>query len=99
MARYAESMKNTPDVTWSLPIVKHGKLVGFRKRPFAFSTQATSDLIGVIAFDGDDAMTVRDVSNELAGGFDREANDIVARLVDEGFGELPAREVFANPGL
>lgn len=69
------------DVQWTLP---------GRKRPFAYSTVATNDLIVALAQDGG---TVREVRDQI--NFDDEAVAILDGFIDAGHGDVVLREMVA----
>ena len=71
---------NKGDVHWHIP----GK-----KKPIAYSTKATSDLIGVLA---EDCETIQDVYNAI--NYDQEAKDVLQKYIDLGYGNQIAREWF-----
>lgn len=64
--------KSKGDVIWTLP----GK-----KRPFAYSTKATSDLIVLLAQEHDTVQQVHDAIN-----FDFDAKAILQKFIDAGYG-------------
>lgn len=72
--------KNKGDVHWYIP----GK-----KKPIAYSTVATSDLIGLVA---EDFETIQDVYNAVM--YDQEAKAIMQIYIDLGYGNQIAREWF-----
>lgn len=63
-------MRKSGDVAWRLPN---------KKRPFAYSTKSTSDLIAVLYEDYEDLRMVYDNIN-----FDKEAKEIVKFYIDNG---------------
>lgn len=60
------------DVSWCLPD---------KKRPFAYSTKATSDLIVVLA---ESNQTTKDVYNAI--NYDEDAKKILKEFIDSGYG-------------
>jgi len=64
-------------VDWHLPDGRGG----FRNRPFATTTKATSDLIEALAADGH---TVHSARAEIR--FDREAEAVLDGFINAGFG-------------
>ena len=68
------------DVSWHIP---------GRKRPIAYSTKATSDLIGVLAEDGG---TIREVQSRI--NYDQEAKAVLQAYIDRGYGNQLAAEWF-----
>lgn len=67
-------------VNWHLP-ARRG---GFHARPFATTTVATSDLIGLLATDGHTVQSARDAIR-----YDPEGKAGQTALVDAGFGAEP----------
>ena len=72
--------KNKGDVHWYIP----GK-----KKPIAYSTKATSYLIGLLA---EDFETIQDVYDAI--NYDHEAKAIMQIYIDLGYGDQIAREWF-----
>ncbi len=72
--------KTKGDVQWFVPN---------RKRPIAYSTVATSDLIGVLA---EDFETIQDVYDAI--NYDPEAKEILQKYIDLGYGNEIARKWF-----
>ena len=68
------------DIHWYIP----GK-----NKPIAYSTVATSDLIGLLA---EDFETIQDVYNAI--NYDQEAKDVLQKYIDLGYGNQIAREWF-----
>ena len=68
------------DVQWFVP----GK-----KKPIAYSTKATKDLIGLLA---EDYETIQDVCNAI--NYDPEAKAIMQIYINLGYGNQIAREWF-----
>ena len=68
------------DVHWHIP----GK-----KKPIAYSTKATSDLIGLLA---EDFETIQDVYDAVM--YDQEAKAVLQKYIDLGYGNEVAREWF-----
>ena len=68
------------DVHWHIP----GK-----KKPIAYSTRATSDLIGLLA---EDFETIQDVYDAIM--YDQEAKSVLQKYIDLGYGSQIAREWF-----
>lgn len=72
--------KSKGDVSWTVPK---------RKKPIAYSTKATSDLIAVLAQEYE---TITDVYNAI--NYDVEAKEILQKYIDLGYGNQIAREWF-----
>lgn len=68
------------DVEWRLPN---------KKQPIAYSTTATNDLIVTLSQEGG---TIREVRNRIT--FDREAQAILDRYIENGYGEIIANTYF-----
>ena len=68
------------DVHWFIPN---------RKKPIAYSTVATSDLIGLLA---EDFETIQDVYNAIT--YDKEAKEILQIYIDLGYGNEIASKWF-----
>ena len=68
------------DVTWHIPK---------RKRPLAYSTQATSDLIAALSTKG---RTIREVYAAIT--YDVEAKHILQLYIDKGYGDEAAENWF-----
>lgn len=66
------------DVEWFVP---------GRKRPIAYSTRATSDLIAVLAEEGG---TIREVQTRI--NYDQEAKAVLQAYIDRGYGDQIASE-------
>jgi len=78
--------KGKGDVSWCLPD---------KKRPFAYSTKATSDLIVVLS---ETNQTTKDVYNAI--NFDEDAKKILKHYIDNGYGNYLFRDfVTINPSL
>ena len=60
-----------------------------RKKPIAYSTVATSDLIVVLAQEYE---TITDVYNAI--NYDQDAKDVLQKYIDLGYGDIIAREWF-----
>lgn len=60
-----------------------------RKKPIAYSTVATSDLIVVLAQEYE---TITDVYNAI--NYDQDAKDVLQKYIDLGYGDVIAREWF-----
>ena len=60
-----------------------------RKTPIAYSTRATSDLIGLLA---EDFETIQDVYDAVQ--YDQEAKAVLQKYIDLGYGNEVAREWF-----
>jgi predicted metal-dependent RNase len=60
-----------------------------KKKPIAYSTVATQDLIVVLAQDYD---TITDVYNAI--NYDQDAKDVLKKYIDLGYGDVIAREWF-----
>lgn len=71
--------KNTRgDISWSLPHPNGG----FYKRPFAYSTVATSDLLSYLSEEG---LTFHQGLAEIH--FDEDASNIVKNFIHKGYGD------------
>lgn len=68
------------DVQWHIP---------GRKKPIAYSTKATSDLIAVLAEEGG---TIAEVQRKI--NFDEDAKAVLQAYIDRGYGDVEAREWF-----
>lgn len=68
------------DVQWLIP---------GRKKPIAYSTKATSDLIAVLAEEGG---TIAEVHRKI--NFDEDAKAVLQAYIDCGYGDVEAREWF-----
>jgi hypothetical protein len=67
------------DVSWFLP---------GGKRPIAYSTVATSDLLAMLAFDG------HTFGSALAAiNYDDDAKAIVTKFIDKGYGDTPMSDL------
>jgi hypothetical protein len=75
-----EKIKNKGDVYWMLPN---------KKRPIAYSTVATNQLVGLLS---EEYETIQDVYNAIT--YDREAKEILQKYIDLGYGNEVAREWF-----
>lgn len=74
-------MKKTKgDVAYRLPK---------KKKPIAYSTKATSDLIVVLAQEYE---TITDVYNAI--NYDQDAKDVLQKYIEAGYGNVIAREWF-----
>lgn len=71
---------NSGDVHWIVP----GK-----KKPIAYSTTATSDLIVLLS---KEYKTIKEV--QAAINFDQEAKDVLQKYIDAGYGEQIAQDFF-----
>ena len=60
-----------------------------KKKPIAYSTKATNDLIVVLAQEYE---TISDVSNAIS--YDQDAKDVLQKYIDLGYGDVIAREWF-----
>lgn len=60
-----------------------------KKKPIAYSTKATSDLIAVLAQDYE---TISDVYNAI--NYDQDAKDVLQKYIDLGYGDVIAKEWF-----
>ena len=60
-----------------------------KKKPIAYSTKATSNLIVVLAQDYE---TISDVYNAV--NYDQDAKDVLKKYIDLGYGNVVAREWF-----
>lgn len=72
--------KSKGDVQWRLPN---------KKKPIAYSTVATRDLIVVLSQDYE---TISDVYNAI--NYDQDAKDVLQKYMDLGYGDVVAREWF-----
>lgn len=72
--------KSKGDIHWMVP----GK-----KKPIAYSTKATSDLIVILAETNE---TIVDVYNAI--NYDQDAKNILQKYIDLGYGNETAREWF-----
>ena len=72
--------KSKGDVEYRLPN---------KKKPIAYSTKATSDLIAVLV---EDHQTITDVYNAI--NYDRDAKEILYKYIELGYGNEIAREWF-----
>ena len=68
------------DVHWHVP----GK-----KRPIAYSTKASSDLIAVLAEEGG---TIAEVQRKI--NYDEDAKAVLQDYIDHGYGDVEARKWF-----
>lgn len=68
------------DVLWRIP---------GRKTPIAYSTVATSRLIGLLAEQGG---TIREVQSQI--NYDQEAKAVLQGYIDRGYGDVEARQWF-----
>lgn len=68
------------DVAWYIP---------GRKRPIAYSTKASSDLISVLAEEGG---TISEVQQKI--NYNAEAKDVLQAYIDLGYGNIEARKWF-----
>jgi predicted metal-dependent RNase len=60
-----------------------------KKKPIAYSTVATQDLIVILAQDYE---TISDVYNAI--NYDQDAKDVLKKYIDLGYGNVIAREWF-----
>lgn len=60
-----------------------------KKKPIAYSTVATQDLIVILAQDYE---TITDVYNAI--NYDQDAKDVLKKYIDLGYGDVIAREWF-----
>ena len=60
-----------------------------KKKPIAYSTRATSDLIVLLA---QDCETITDVYNAI--NYDQDAKDVLNKYIELGYGDVIAREWF-----
>lgn len=60
-----------------------------KKKPIAYSTVATQDLIVILAQDYE---TISDVYNAI--NYDQDAKDVLKKYIDLGYGGVIAREWF-----
>ena len=72
--------KRKGDVGWTVPN---------KKKPIAYSTVATSDLIGLLA---EDFETIQDVYDAVT--YDVEAKEVLQKYIDLGYGNEIARRWF-----
>lgn len=72
--------RTRPDIAWYLPK---------KKRPFAYSTVATRDLLAVLS---ETCATVREVYDNIH--YDVEAKTIAKAFIEKGFGDTPSAQVF-----
>ena len=72
--------KRKGDVHWHIPN---------KKKPIAYSTVATSDLIGLLS---EDFETIQDVYNAI--NYDQKAREILQIYIDLGYGNEIAAEWF-----
>ena len=72
--------KSKGDVEYRLPN---------KKKPIAYSTTATSDLIVVLS---QECQTIIDVYNAI--NYDQDAKDVLQKYIDLGYGNEIAREWF-----
>lgn len=72
--------KRKGDVHWFIPN---------KKKPIAYSTVATSDLIGLLA---EDFETIQDVYDAI--NYDVEAKEILQKYIDLGYGNEIAKNWF-----
>ena len=63
--------KNINDVEWIFPT---------KKKPFAYSTKATSDLIEILS---EQYLTIKDVFNNI--NYDEDAKQITKQFIDAGY--------------
>ena len=70
--------KSKGDVYWMVPN---------KKKPIAYSTKATSDLIVILAETNE---TIVDVYNAI--NYDQDAKEILKKYIDLGYGNEIARE-------
>ena len=68
------------DIKWTAPN---------KKKPIAWSTRATSDLIVMLAQNHE---TITDVYNAI--NYDKDAKDILQKYIDLGYGNIIAKEWF-----
>lgn len=82
MPKYPKTPKgwNSADCQWSIP---------GRKRPIAYSTQATMDLIVMLSKDGG---TIREVYDRI--NYCMEGKKVLMEYIKRGFGDMAAREFF-----
>jgi hypothetical protein len=73
-------VKRKGDVHWFVPN---------KKKPIAYSTVATSDLIGLLSQECETIQNVYDAIN-----YDEEAKEILQKYIDLGYGNEVAREWF-----
>lgn len=72
--------KNKGDIHWTIPN---------KKKPIAYSTVATSNLIGLLS---QECETIQDVYNAVT--YDIEAKEVLQKYIDLGYGNEIAREWF-----
>lgn len=72
--------KSKGDVHWMIPK---------KKRPIAYSTKATSDLIILLSNDYTTIQKVHDAIN-----YDQDAKDILQKYIDAGYGDQVASIFF-----
>lgn len=72
--------KSKGDVHWMVPN---------KKKPIAYSTKATSDLIVILSETNE---TIIDVYNAI--NYDQDAKEILKKYIDLGYGNEIAREWF-----
>ena len=72
--------KSKGDVEWHIPN---------RKRPIAYSTKSTSDLIGLLS---EIFYSIRDVQRGIF--YDKKAHDILQIYIDKGYAEIVASDFF-----
>lgn len=82
MPKYRKIPKewNSNDVKWRVPK---------KKKPIAYSTKATSDLIVALSKEN---KTIKDV--QAAISLDQEAIKILQKYIDEGYGDTIAQNFF-----
>lgn len=82
MPKYPKTPKgwNSSDVHWTIP----GK-----KKPIAYSTVATSDLIVLLSKEHKTIIEVQAAIN-----FDQEAINVLQKYIDAGYGEQVAQDFF-----
>ena len=68
------------DVLWLIP---------GRKKPIAYSTRATSDLIAVLAEDGG---TISEIQPRI--NYDEDAKAVLQAYIDRGYGDIEAKQWF-----
>ena len=72
--------KNKGDVHWTAPN---------KKKPIAYSTVATSQLVGLLS---EEHKTIQDVYNAVT--YDQEAKEVLQKYIDLGYGNETARNWF-----
>lgn len=72
--------KRKGDVSWTVPN---------KKKPIAYSTVATSNLIGLLS---QECETISDVYDAIT--YDVEAKDVLKKYIDFGYGNEIARQWF-----